>query len=88
VIGARGVVEWCLAGLLLVPEGRTVGMSSCSSGLIRGRIFRMSRSSSLPYCSILVILSKAGMFQALVKAVRLLELVDANRMGPVPAALE
>jgi hypothetical protein len=79
---------WSLVGLLLVPEGRTVGMSSCPSGLIRGRIFRMSRSSSLPYCSILVILSKTGMFQALVKAVRLLQLGDANRMGSVPTALE
>jgi hypothetical protein len=38
--------------------------------------------------SIPTILGKAGMFQALVKAVRLFELGEANRMGPVPTALE
>ena len=48
--------------------------------------FNMPALGSL--LSIPAILSKAGMFQALVKAVRLLELGDVNRMGPVPTALE
>jgi hypothetical protein len=53
-------------------------------GRIRGRERRRVRGRSAP----LIILAKADIFQALVKAVGLFELGDGNRVGSVPTALK
>jgi hypothetical protein len=95
-----GVAKRCALKVAPAPRTRaaipnwrstpTLQYSITPRGRIRGRGRERSASHAAldSLSSIPIILAKADIFQALVKAVGLFELGDGNRVGAVPTALK
>ena len=90
---ARQFIAWYRFRKRPVPSGpravRSPNHRARGSGCTRFYPSYIPTHAALDFLpSIPTVLSQAGMLQALVKPVRLLELGDANRVGAVPTALE